>query len=343
MQRIDIPAHAEVAVQSLGDKMPQGTFDLLGDSASVVEGVFELHCGALMAPDVFDGPRLCLIAVLEVGIDAGVAHRRLQEEVGARVTNVDSFHLWLLYERDLRIELLRKSGLRIYQRQRAGDLSQLVIEHGAASLDKQHAFRDFIGEHDWDLDLPKGTITFTTGGFLKKRRSYLCQVLGRESKSANAWLWAWDDPALRVPKRLLRAGHAMRRRGDKDRIAALTSSRQSLGRVSGHTFGMVASGILDAAFYYRAVAEDGPVFLLVTDKAYERLAFPPAERLLDIFPQASQSIGFEDHKAAFVAYAKYLGLTVHDQGVYVRVTHAGSAPITARFDAQRRLVELASA
>lgn len=341
MQRIDIPAHLELAVQAVRDKMPEGTFDLLADAASTVEGLKELHCGALLVPDMFDGPVLGLVAVLEIGVDEDVVHRRLHKEVGARVTNVERFHLWLLHEQDLRKELLDKSGLRVYQRQRAGDLSDWVVEHGAASFDKQRAFSEFIGEHEWDLDLAAGQVTFTKAGFLKKRRSYHCQVLGRESKSHNAWLWAWDDKALRVPKRLLRAAEAMRRRGEQEQIPALTGARQTLGAVNGHTFAMVASGVLDAAFYYRGAADDGPIFVLVTDKAYERPAFAPAQRLLEIFPQALSSIGFTNVKAAFVAYAKYLGLAVQDQGVYVRATHPGGPPVTARFDAQRRLVELA--
>ncbi|HEY1015895.1 MAG TPA: hypothetical protein VGE07_24515 [Herpetosiphonaceae bacterium] len=208
-------------------------------------------------------------------------------------------------------------------------LAGLLEYHGAASLDKQWALSDLIGDADWQVSISQGTITF--GG----EKSFPIQVLGTESQGSGTWLWSWANAASNLPPAVVRAAEELRDWGAEHGIPELTEAELSLEAVSGHLLSMIAAGVLSADCYYRGPYEGGAVFLLLeAPELRERLT--PAIRIINVFVQLIST--FEvDHRRALLAYLQARGYECEARGdELVGFNQEGS--ITFRFDDQDRFV-----
>lgn len=216
---------------------------------------------------------------------------------------------------------------------------EMFHDHAAASLDKQLALGDMLGEHEWTFDMDAGRITFTGGRLLsKKRHTFAVQVLGTESEGTNTWLWAWANERT-PPAPLLHAANRMKAIGAKEGVPELADPHLDLGTLTGHHFAMVASGLLAANCYYRGSYEGGAVFLLIRDPSFPRPSSEPLARIASIFPQLISSMDIDDHKRSFLSYLKFYKLHVADEGAVV-VGRAAAGRLSATFDEAHRLTEL---
>ncbi len=212
-------------------------------------------------------------------------------------------------------------------------LAELLCRHGAASLDKQDALADLIGELPWAVDLVAGTITF--GG----RHTFAVQLLGTESWGDDTWLWAWANEASGLPEPVVQAARQVRAWGAQEDVRELTLSHFGLDLADGHTLSMTASGLCGADAYYRGPYDGGAAFFLLTAPELREempLSLVRMARLFNTFIGQFPC----DHRAALRAYASYKGFACRDDGDVLLGTSAQGSSLRATFDAQGRMTEM---
>lgn len=177
------------------------------------------------------------------------------------------------------------------------------------ALDRQAHLLERIGEHDWELDLGAGRMTFHPPGEGDSVTTDV-QVLGTESEGE--WLWAWANEDAGLPAAVLHASRALGRRTDLG-APELSRPRVAVQDDEAHRIAMVASACLDCAGYYRAPYDGGAAYLLlVGPELVEASPPPPVVRLATGWSRVLSTFAarVEDHRAALVAYARRLGLDV---------------------------------
>ena len=177
------------------------------------------------------------------------------------------------------------------------------------ALDRQAHLLERIGEHDWELDLSAGRMTFHAPGGGNSVTTDV-QVLGTESEGE--WLWAWANEDAGLPAGVVRASRALGQRADLD-APELTRPRVAVQDDEAHRIAMVASASLDCAGYYRAPYEGGAAYLLIVGpELVEASPPPPVVRLATGWSRVLSAFAarVEDHRAALIAYGRRLGLDV---------------------------------
>lgn len=212
-------------------------------------------------------------------------------------------------------------------------LSDLLCRHGAASLDKQDALADLIGDMDWAVDLIAGTIIF--GGQL----TFAVQLLGTESWEDDTWLWAWDNQAGGLPESVVQAAHQVRACGTQEQVRELTLGQFGLDLADGHTLSMIASGLCGADAYYRSPFSTGAAFFLLTAPEIREEMPVSLVRMARLF---NTFIGrFPcDHREALRAYATYKGFVSVEAGHELRGTSTQGSSLRATFDDEGRMTEM---
>lgn len=207
-------------------------------------------------------------------------------------------------------------------------LAGLLEYHGAASLDKQWALGDLIGDADWHVSMAEGVISFGD-------KRFPIQVLGSESAASGTWLWSWANHASNLPPALVRSAELLRGFGAEHGVAELAEAELSLESVSGHLLAMIAAGVLGADCYYRGPYEGGAVFLLL-EAPELRVRLSPPTRMINVFIQFIST--FEvNHRRALLAYLQSRGYECAAEGdELVGANQQGS--IACRFDEHDRFV-----
>ncbi len=214
------------------------------------------------------------------------------------------------------------------------NIQDLLELSAAASLEKQMALGDLIGEADWSADLDTGTITFGS------RYQFPIQVLGTESEQSATWLWAWANTASNIPPQLLNCANNLKAFGTREAIPELTTPNIPLKQIDGHRLAMIASGLCRAACYYRGPYQGGAVFLLISDapQVQAHIASTPVQ-VINVFTQLIQAIPL-NHRRALEAYLKYKGYSCKATGTGFEATNAKGQTIYAAFDIANRLIKL---
>ena len=88
--------------------------------------------------------------------------------------------------------------------------------YSAIAFARQLAFADFLGDHDWHVDIPAGTVEFG------EDRVYPIQLLGTEADGDNTWLWAWANEESNLPDEILHDCRAIRAAGEDKQLEELT-------------------------------------------------------------------------------------------------------------------------
>jgi hypothetical protein len=158
-------------------------------------------------------------------------------------------------------------------------LPPLFCRYAAASFDKQRQFADLVETFDWRFNMDSGILSFGD------RYQWRAQVLGTESEETQTWLWAWANEASKIPPPLLQASLAMKALGEQRLIEELTEPEVPLGKIDGHFFAMLASGVCQANSYYRAPYDGGTAYLLIRDDTFPKNPDPSLRRIASVFPQ----------------------------------------------------------
>ena len=141
------------------------------------------------------------------------------------------------------------------------EFKKLVETYAESSIAKQEALAEMVGDHEWSFEEDTGLLEFTTEG--GEVLVFPAQLLGFESTDRR-FRWAWDDKT--VPPSITRVSRWLKEYGEKQHIPVLTEPEflPSDFETTGNAIATVASGLLEALFYYRAPFDDGALYLLVS-------------------------------------------------------------------------------
>ena len=208
-----------------------------------------------------------------------------------------------------------------------------------------HAHYAQLGNPRWKLDLqPSGAcvLEFTDATTDKTVAKYNCRLVGSESNTAGTFLWAIPpDPARGVPHDLLASKDP---RVTPAIQSSLFQTRQEIPlspTVNGYSLALLAGALLEepaqAVFLGPYGDDTGTLYLLITDTdTYPNVVDdrPKLERLKGFVSMAAEIPFITNHKVAFAAYAKDLGLTVTTDGDTMTVTDstANDESLEATFD-----------
>jgi hypothetical protein len=222
----------------------------------------------------------------------------------------------------------------------------LFVRHICASLEKQFYVLDMLGErkYHWNVDLNRGELHFTfSSGLLRRgeRVIYRAEPLGTESDIAGTWLWSWANTAQGLPSNVLGAALEMRDYGQAHEIAELTTGEVRVtSTVTGEFIAAVASGLLDADFYYRCPYDGGTLFVLVRDPSFQLKPGEPSFRAAMTLTRIVSGMAIPRLPEAFSCYLDQLGVERRLEGGRVTGIAPNGRTIVADFDALGRMIDL---
>ncbi len=206
----------------------------------------------------------------------------------------------------------------------------LEAAHYGAALARQYALSDLLGDHEWHLDVPAGTIDFGQG------RVYPVQLLGTEAEEPGTWLWAWANRQSDLPAHVLEAGLRLRAHGERHGVPELAEPEVPLSEIDGHRLAAVAVGLCGADACYRGPYRGGAVFLLLNGTPLAGPLRSPPVRMLTVVTEIAAR-GFPNPRGAIEAYLAGESATFERIGDD-RIDVAGGA-LRLRFDASGRLIQ----
>ena len=209
----------------------------------------------------------------------------------------------------------------------------LFEEHAAASLDKQWALSEVIGDAGWQLDLDTGTISF--GPTL----TFPIQILGTESEYSNTWLWSWANAESNIPPSLIQAALQLRELGTAERIPELLNDQLDLNQISGHQIALAAAGICQSDCYYRGPYGGGAAYVLIDAPIVREQRSASPVRVINVFNQLISTFAL-DHRRALTAFLRQKGYTLTETATGIEATASDRSALRATFDDRGRLVEM---
>lgn len=211
-------------------------------------------------------------------------------------------------------------------------LESLFDAHAAASLDKQFALEQAVGDADWSLDLDAGELSFSNG------RTFTAQLLGTESHHSSTWLWGWANQSIGGSE-ILTTANTLRRYGADHHIPEFTEPSFSLERADGHLLSLIAAGLCTADAYYQAPYDGGAAFLLLQAPELRQFQDSSPAHLNRVFLQRITGLPC-NHRTAFEAYVRYKGYTWNEEPEGIQVISPRGEWMRPAFDAQGRLTHL---
>jgi uncharacterized protein DUF6882 len=206
----------------------------------------------------------------------------------------------------------------------------LLGEHAGASMAKQLALVELLGDAGWTVDLAAGTADFGGG------HRYPIQLLGTESTVSGTWLWSWANARSQLPRPVLTAAERLRAIGDEAGIAELTRPTFRLPPTGGHLLALVASGVCGADAYWRGAYAGGAVYFLLFQTPLARRAQLAIPRVVAILTQAVAAFDVDHHRTA-TTFLRAQGFGLHERDRALRAWRPDGATLTARFDEADRL------
>jgi hypothetical protein len=187
-------------------------------------------------------------------------------------------------------------------------LIEHVSQHLGIAMARQMALSDYLGEHNWQVNMDAERIIFNGN------QAYPIQLLGSESSLDNTWLWIWANAAAleQFPPSLFRDASQIRRLGEAEGITELTTDTTPMSAVSnGSVYSALAVGVSGAACYYRCPYENGALFCLIYDVPLTVKPLP-LERTATVIMQILQ-YGLP-HKAVITPFLEQqgYGITIQD-------------------------------
>jgi len=211
----------------------------------------------------------------------------------------------------------------------------LLASHAGLSFEKQYALTDFLGSHNWSLDVERESISFGQG------KVFPIQILGTESQSTYTWLWAWANAASGLSEDVVRDSIRLRQLGEEAGIQELIQPEIKLGKISGHHLALIASGVCDAAAYYRGAYDGGAVYVLLYDPGKMIVQDDSIVRMSRVFLDLICQIEME-HKPALRCYAQARGFDFSEADNTVVCRKDNREVLSATFDSLGRLAQLNS-
>jgi hypothetical protein len=213
---------------------------------------------------------------------------------------------------------------------------ELLEQYGAYGLEKQQALAEFLGHHNWSVDLAAGTVDF------EERRVFPIQVIGTESSAEGTWLWAWANTASNIPFPLLSSARMLRAYGERHGVREFVEPELRAQAIDAHVVGLVAAGVADADAYYLGHYPGGAVLFLVSAPQLRALLTPSVLRMTTVFTTFISTWTVRNQLRAFAAYAEAKGCHTERRDSVVECVDRAGQRLSGEFDARGLLVRLSS-
>lgn len=209
---------------------------------------------------------------------------------------------------------------------------ELLERYACIAIEKQNDLADVIGEHDWNVDMGKGEISF--GPDLH----FPIQVLGTIAHAAQSWLWAWANTGSGLSQTVLQQALQLKAYGETHGIDLLRNDTFDFSQEELHLMGIIASGMFDASGYYIADYGQGAMVVTVKSELIDQHRKDHHYRILTVFPQVISQYDM-NHKTALKHYLHAKGYSITEDGETISANRNGDT-ITATFDHLSRLTNL---
>ncbi|NOK59489.1 MAG: hypothetical protein GFH27_549285n13 [Chloroflexi bacterium AL-W] len=206
----------------------------------------------------------------------------------------------------------------------------LLSQHIASSLLKQQALGDFLGNHNWGVDITAGTVDFGKGCV------YPIQIIGTESDINGTWLWGWANDASGIPPQLLTCANTLRELGEEQQIDILSQAQLQLGEIDGHLLTIVASGVCNADAYYRGPYDGGAVFFLIKQSPLAEQAPTSPITLINMISSVISQFSVQ-HRLMVQAFLQQQGYQLTESLTEVIALSPSGHTITITFDDMGRI------
>jgi hypothetical protein len=209
---------------------------------------------------------------------------------------------------------------------------ELLERFGGNGFDKQLDLGEVIGDSNWNVDMPKGEISFGPN------LVFPIQVLGTFSHSSKTWLWAWANTKSGLPESITQQAEQLKKYGEENEIELLRNSEFDAAKGDLHLIGLIASGMFNSSGYYIADYGQGAMVVTIKSDKVDKIRKDNHHRILTVFPQLISQFEMK-HNLALTNYLTAKGYDISANGTKLTATKNGNT-ITAEFDDQSRLTKL---
>ncbi|HVF10355.1 MAG TPA: hypothetical protein VNA16_06115 [Abditibacteriaceae bacterium] len=202
---------------------------------------------------------------------------------------------------------------------------ELLSQHIASSLLKQQNLSNFLGDHNWNVDLETGKVDFGKG------RSYPIQIIGTESEVSGTWLWGWANEGSDIPAHLLTCTTTLQELGAREGIEELTQPQIELDKVDGHMLAMVACGVCKANAYYRGPYDGGALFFTMQQMPLQNQQTASPLEIINIMSSVISQFPV-NHKTMVQSFLNHQGFQLAEGEGEIIASVANGSDITVKFD-----------
>lgn len=133
-----------------------------------------------------------------------------------------------------------------------------IEDHCFRILENQARLFDFLGEHDWGLDMDRETLQFTRRG--RKVAECAVQILGSKAIEDNTWLWSWANEESHLPQKLIAGSERLRAEGIKLSDRRFAEPMLPLDEKEDVELAIIGAGELGLFTYYACGYDGGVLF-----------------------------------------------------------------------------------
>lgn len=208
---------------------------------------------------------------------------------------------------------------------------QLLNRFAMLAFERQMLLLELLGdEHDWELSLQDGTVTFGD-------RTWRLHLLGTRADD-DTWQWAWTQKKAPVPAAALEAVKKVRQVGRKRQIPELLEESFPLEPLDldAHLLSMVASSLADLPAYYRFPYRGGALFAAV-DAPEVALGTPDPAHLRRVMKDVLSRVDVEP-RTAVETYLQDRGARLTRSSTEVEATWPDGRSMTVYFDDRGHLI-----
>ncbi len=209
---------------------------------------------------------------------------------------------------------------------------ELLERYACMAWEKQKDFAEIIGNHNWNVDMGKGEISFGS------ELHFPIQVLGTISHAAQSWLWAWANTRSGLSQQIIEQSLQLKAYGEVNNISLLSSDSFDFSKDELHIIGMIASGMSGASSYYIADYGQGAMVVTIKSELIDKQRKDSHHAILTVFPQVISQYEM-NHRLALKHYLTAKGYTITESGPELSGTRNGDT-IQATFDELSRLTQL---
>lgn len=205
-----------------------------------------------------------------------------------------------------------------------------LSKFGCIAFDKQANLGDLIGEAEGELNLEKGTLTFSDD------IAFDIQVLGYYSEQFKQWSWAWDNENVGFDEKLIEGACKIKDIALKHNWEEFLMPVFQTEYEYCHTWAMLSSSLLDMDAYYSFTIDGLNIFLLIKSDLIKENNSPSKFRDTYIVFQNNFNVF---PRLAFEAYTKLKGYGFKNNDEF-DVAKIGEARVIAGFTERGNLTHV---